>query len=72
MTPLLKDILERAAWTFLQGFATVILAAGVIDISILQAAGLAGGMAVLSLIKSLAASKIGASTAQGGVNTYEY
>ncbi len=72
MSPLLIDILERAAWTFIQGFAAVVLASGTIDITVLQAAGVAGGMAVLSLIKSMAASKVGAETPQTGVDTYRY
>ncbi len=72
MSPLLIDILERAAWTFIQGFAAVVLASGTIDITVLQAAGVAGGMAVLSLIKSMAASKVGAETPQTGIDTYRY
>jgi hypothetical protein len=72
MSPLLKDILERAAWTFIQGFATIILASGTLNITVLQAAGVAGGMAVLSLVKSMAASKIGAETPQTGIDTYGY
>ena len=72
MTPLLKDTLERAAWTFIEGFATIILAAGIIDITVVQAAAVAGGMAVLSFVKSIAASKIGAETPQTGVDTYSY
>ena len=72
MTPLLKDTLERAVWTFIQGFAGVLVLSGTINVSVLQAAGIAGLMALFSFIKSLAAAKIGAPTAQGGVNTYTY
>ncbi len=72
MSPLLIDILERAAWTFIQGFAAVVLASGTIDVTVVQAAGVAGGMAVLSLVKSLAASKVGAETPQTGIDTYRY
>ncbi len=71
VTPLLKDILERTVWTFAQGFIVVVLAAGTFDMSVFQAAGLAGGMAVLAFVKSLAASKIGAKTPQLGVETYK-
>ena len=72
MTPFIKDSIERAIATFVQGFAGVLLAAGVIDVSVLQAAGIAGGMAVLSFVKSIAASKVGSETPQTGIDTYSY
>lgn len=66
------DLLERAAWTFAEGFATVwltlpfladIAGGGDVDLSAgrtVLAAAVAGGlMSVLALVKGAAASRVG-------------
>ncbi len=66
MTTYLRDLVERVAATFGAAFgASLILAnwftvEGVQDVSTLGQAGLAGAAAVLSLIKGLVATRIGA------------
>jgi len=72
MSPFIKDMLERAIWTFIEGFAGVLVTSSVLDVTVIEAAALAGIMAVVSLVKSIAVSKVGAQTPQGGVNTYDY
>lgn len=48
------DIAERALWTFAQGFLGVFT---LTDTGSARAAAVAGAMAVLSLVKSLAATR---------------
>lgn len=55
MTVTAKDIAERALWTFVQGFLSVFT---LTDLSTARAALLAGAMAVLSAVKSMAATKM--------------
>jgi hypothetical protein len=50
------DIAERAVWTFLQAFAGAFVVA---DLTTAKTAALAGLAAVLSLVKGLAASRLG-------------
>ena len=59
MNPLYKDVLERAASTFVQSFIAVIGGASVtsIDASIIEGAVCAGIAAAASVIKSSLASK---------------
>lgn len=49
------DITERAAWTFVQGFLSVFT---LTDLSTARTALLAGAMALLSAVKSVAATKV--------------
>lgn len=49
------DVVERAAWTFAQGFLSVFT---LTDLSTLRTATLAGAMAILSAIKSIAATRM--------------
>lgn len=51
-----RDVAERALVTFLQAFLGVFT---VTDLASVEAAGVAGAAAVLSLIKSLVASQFG-------------
>jgi len=51
-----RDVLERAAATFLQAFLSVFAVA---DLSSAKSAAVAGVAAVLSLIKGIAASRFG-------------
>ena len=67
-----KDLAERVIWTFLGGTAAMVVAAGpadMLDASFWKAAGVGGLAAVVTLVKGLAARKIGAknsaSTAPG-------
>ena len=55
-----KDLLERCLWTFVETFAStlVITPAIGVEISTLEVAALAGGAAVLSVLKSFAKNKI--------------
>ena len=55
-----KDLLERCLWTFVETFAStlVITPAIGVEISTLEVAVLAGGAAVLSVVKSFAKNKI--------------
>jgi len=48
-----NNILERAGWTFLQGFLVVITAAPSLDLSVAKTAALAGAMAALSFVKTV-------------------
>ena len=53
-----NNILERAGWTFAQGFVTVLVAAPALDATLLEAAVAAGAMAVLSFLKTVIQSKL--------------
>lgn len=58
------DLIERIAATFAQGFITLILLSGadvtgVVDLSTIKKAAIAGVMAVLSLVKGLLARSVG-------------
>ena len=55
-----RDILTRAAWTFVRSFvgALAIDQAGWANLDALQVAALAGVAAVLSLIKTIAAQQL--------------
>ncbi len=58
---LYADVAERAFWTFLQAFLGVLLAGDMLDLSsgTLRAAAIAGFAALLSLVKSVAATHVG-------------
>jgi hypothetical protein len=60
----LIDAAERIASTFLEAFLAIVVAAGVdtINVSTLRAALVAGLTAVLSFLKTLAASRVGKPT----------
>jgi len=55
-----KDLLERCLWTFVEAFASTLVISPAIgvDLSTLEVAALAGGAAVLSVLKSFAKNKI--------------
>ena len=59
MSAFWRDAIERVAWSFAQGVATAILAAGAFDLDTLEAAVIAGGMAAFSAVKVIAARKVG-------------
>ena len=51
-----KDIIERAVWTAVQSFLAVF---AVTDLSTTKAASVAGAGALVSALKSIAASRLG-------------
>ena len=55
-----KDLIERCLWTFVEAFASTLVISPAIgvDLSTLEVAALAGGAAVLSVLKSFAKNKI--------------
>ena len=53
---LYKDIIERAIWTAVQSFLAVF---AVTDLSTTKAASVAGAGALVSALKSIAASRLG-------------
>ncbi len=59
--PWWRDALERIVWTFVQAFVGALLAdaAGVLNLDAVKAAGIAGLAAVLAVVKTVAASRIG-------------
>lgn len=59
MSAFWKDALERVAWTFVQGFAAALLAAGAFDLTALQTAAFGGLTAALAFVKVFVAQKIG-------------
>lgn len=56
---LLLDIAERVAWTFIQGAAATLLLSGFLNIAAWKAAAIGGVAACLSMLKGLAASRLG-------------
>ena len=60
MTPELKDMLERAVWTFIEGFIGALTISPIVGIEAnsLQIAAIVGGGAALSVIKTFAKKKI--------------
>ena len=60
MSDELKDMLERAIWTFLESFIGALTISPLvgIDANSLQIAAIAGGGAALSVIKTFAKKKI--------------
>lgn len=56
---LVLDIVERVLWTFAQGAAATLLLSGAFDIDTWKAAAIGGVAAVLSMLKGLAASRLG-------------
>ena len=60
MSDELKDMLERALWTFIEGFIGALTISPIVgvDANALQIAAIAGGGSALSVIKSFAKKKI--------------
>lgn len=56
-----RDLGERVFWTFVQAFLSALTVPAILtgDVDMLRAALLAGAAAVLSLLKGVAASKVG-------------
>lgn len=56
-----RDLAERVFWTFIQGFLAPLTVTMIVggDITALRAALYGGAAAVLSLLKGVAASKVG-------------
>lgn len=52
----MSDVLERAAWTFVQAFASIVVVA---DLSTVKGAVVAGCAAVLSVFKTVARERLG-------------
>lgn len=55
-----KDLVTRAAWTFIQTFLSVWVVGGALDFNpdAIELAALSGGAAALSVIKSFAARQL--------------
>lgn len=55
------DIFWRAVWTFIEAFTAVLVAAGLgwFDVETFRIAATAGGAALLSLLKNIAAQQLG-------------
>jgi len=60
MSDELKDMLERALWTFIEGFIGALTISPIVgvDANALQIAAIAGGASALSVIKTFAKKKI--------------
>lgn len=60
MSDELKDMLERALWTFIEGFIGALTISPMVgvDANALQIAAIAGGGSALSVIKTFAKKKI--------------
>lgn len=56
-----RDLTERVLWTFVQSFLGTLSAAPLVDVDLptVKVAALAGAAAVLSLLKGVAASRLG-------------
>ena len=50
-----QPIVERGVWTFAQAFLAVLVASGTdyVNVATLQAAGIAGGAALISFLKNV-------------------
>lgn len=53
------DTAERTLATFLQGFLALVIAAGALDLSVLEAAATGGLMACLAVVKAAVATQVG-------------
>jgi hypothetical protein len=53
----MSDMLERAMWTFVEGFLAVFVLS---DLASVEAAAIAGGAAALSVVKTFAKGKLSA------------
>ena len=60
MSDELKDMIERAIWTFIEAFLSALVISPIagVDASALQIAAIAGGGSALSVIKTFAKKKI--------------
>lgn len=67
-----KDALERVIWTAVQTFAGALILADALNLDATKAAALAATTAVLTVIKTVAANRLGGDTAQLGPSTYSY
>lgn len=56
-----RDLAERVLWTFVQAFLGTLTVAPIVDVDLptVKVAALAGAAAVLSLLKGVAASRLG-------------
>jgi hypothetical protein len=56
----LANMLERAAWTFIQTAASLVIVGGLLDLTVptLQLALLAGGASALSVVKTYAQDRL--------------
>lgn len=58
--PWWRDALERVLWTFVEVFAAGLVAGNLLDLATYESAALAGVAAALAVVKTVAASRIGA------------